>query len=432
MPGKFLLMAAVLPTVLSLATGKAAQSPLPATRFDCGVPARIKPAPARAADLPAVSPKSGKLRAKVFRVSFPDIANDLSAQSINAVAAEVNRFYRDVSRSAFQWEFSIHEEIWMAPKVSTTYDNSNGTAIFDLADFIEKKNKAVGGYDVSISNFPRVKNWDGTFIPWLKATFVNGKFDTAVISHELGHYLDLDHANGIDAGTEVFGSIGNEAHHDEYGNPFDNMGFTPSFAHFHVQSKWRLGWLSAAEIKEIKTTGVYRIYAHDHPAHKDRLVGIRVPTNNGKNGYWVEYRSTNAKARTGASILFDYYRPDFDGLHLLDMTPGTLADNAYHDDVSDGMLVPGKAYKDKLASLNFRTVAINSGVWDQNAYVDVEVTVPGSSSILAFSRDPASAGFRRWAGRDALIDLNGRILNPRAGGPSRNAWFSREPLSISQ
>ena len=147
---------------------------------------------------------------------------------------------------------------------------------------------------------------------------------------------------------------------------------------------------AGVEVREITNSGVYRIFAHENSVHKGRLLGIRVPiSKTSPYAYWIEYRTVNTEARTGALIHFEKYYTeavggyDFDGLHLLDMTPGTRADDVYHSDFKDAALVPGKTFKDKLAGLSFRTIAINTGVWNENGYVDVEITIPGTIPILA-------------------------------------------------
>jgi hypothetical protein len=47
------------------------------------------------------------------------------------------------------------------------------------------------------------------------------------------------------------------------------------------------------------------------------------------------------------------------------------------------VLVPGKEVHDKYGTAVIKTVAINSGVWDENGWVDVQVTIPGTVPVLA-------------------------------------------------
>jgi hypothetical protein len=68
---------------------------------------------------------------------------------------------------------------------------------------------------------------------------------------------------------------------------------------------------------------------------------------------------------------------------FLDTTPGSKTSN----DESDGVLAPGKEFKDKYGTATFKTLAINSGVWNEEGWVDIQVTIPGTVSIQPLVRN---------------------------------------------
>ncbi len=364
---------------------------------------------AKAADLPKTTKVwSGKLKALIFRISFTDGAYSIDTSTINRTNTSINALFRSMSRNTFQWEFSIYPTILPAPGDQATYA-ANFT---NLQSWITSQITAAGlkrgiDYDVYIASFPNLTlGWAG-LSNMRDADWINGNYSSAVTAHELGHSMGLPHAHSIEAGTDMFGTPGSTSQTNEYGNPYDVMGHGGSTAHFNVLYKLRVGWEDADEIKEVKTSGVYRIYAQDNAVHKGRLIGIRLPSANPNFGYWFEYRTLSPSARLGASVLFQGFKSatNLDSWYL-DTTPNSKTSN----DENDGVLVSGKEFKDKYGEVTFKTLAINTNVWNEEGWVDLQVTIPSSTAIVPKAHPPSA--LTQQSGTDFFFNLQGKVVSP--------------------
>ncbi|MEO7423890.1 MAG: hypothetical protein ABI036_01815 [Fibrobacteria bacterium] len=382
--------------------------------FQCGTPDGLTvsdpfdatdPLPKTAA-LPKVSKVyTGKLKALVIRIGFSDAAYVVDTATINKTNASINTLYRAMSRNTFEWDFRTYGTILTAPGTRAEY-----TANFaDLQSWITAQLTAAGlkrttDYDVYVANFPQLNlAWAG-LSNLRDADWINGSYSSGVTGHELGHSLGLPHAHSIEAGADMFGTPGSTEQTNEYGNPYDIMGRGGSTGHFNVLYKLRVGWEDTTEIKEIKSSGTYRIYAQDNAVHKDRLIGIRVPSGNANYGYWFEYRTLTTSARNGASVMFQGFRTatNLDSW-FLDSTPSSRSSS----DEADGVLTVGKQFQDKYGTTIFKTLAINSGIWNEEGYVDLQITMEeAGTGVLARARAIPlfrESGLKRF-------DLIGRFL----------------------
>jgi hypothetical protein len=256
--------------------------------------------------------------------------------------------------------------------------------------------------------------------------YMNGSYGTNVTSHEMGHTVGLAHAHSINAGTaDFFGTPGTTSQLVEYGHPFDVMGRGGSNGHFNICYKFRDGWTDGAgiEVKEVTQPGVYRLYAHENADHKDRLLGIRVPSGNPAYGYWFEYRTNTTTNRKGASVMFDGFQQisgNRNNTWFLDLTPATSTDN-------DGVMTPNMEFTDKYGTTVFKVTGINA-VAGAEGWVDVAVNYNGQPvGILAgrplLLRDGAPGGVspHDLVGR-ALRDpsaMQALVLRTREGGGKR-------------
>jgi hypothetical protein len=352
-----------------------------AQEFVCGTPDDVAGL-AKAADLPKITKRwAGKPKALMIRIGFSDAPYSTDTAAINKTHAAINTLYRSMSRNTFEWDFRIYEEIFAAPGTKAGYgSNFNSLQSWITSQITAKGLKRGIDYDVYIAHFPQISvGWAG-LSNLRDADWINGNYSSGVTAHELGHSVALPHSHSIEAGTDMFGTPGTSSQTNEYGNPFDVMGRGGINGHFNVMYKWRVGWIDSNEVIEVKATGTYRIYAMDNGIHKERLIGIRVPSGNPAYGYWFEYRAVNTSAQKGATVAFQ----GFNGSNnmdqwYMDMTPGSKTSG----DEQDGILAPGKEFKDKYGALTFQTVAINTGTYNENGWVDVLVTIPGTSKILA-------------------------------------------------
>ena len=329
-------------------------------------------------DLPRIAKVwKGKLKGRIIRVSFSDKPYSITEEALNTASETVNKLYRDMSRNTFEWDFIIHPTILAAPGTAAEY----GANFNSLQSWITSQIKAAGlargtDYDVYIASFPNISvGWAG-LSNMSDADWINGSYSAGVVGHELGHSVSLPHAHSIEAGSDMFGTPGTTSQTNEYGNPFDIMGRGGNTAHFNAMYKWRIGWEDVGEVQEVKTSGLYRLYAHDNATHKDRLLSIRVPTGNAAYAYWFEYRTIATAARTGANVLFQGFRSatNLDDWYL-DTTPGSKTSG----DESDGVLAVGKEFKDKYGEGSYKVIAVSTGVTGPEAWMDIQVTIPGTS-----------------------------------------------------
>lgn len=391
-----------------LAVGTAAQE----ADVVCGTsetPAEFTAGPlAKSADLPKVSKVwAGTLKALVIRISFTDAPYIVDTATINRTNAAINTLYLGMSRNTFSWDFRLHPVILAAPADRATY----GANFASLQAWITSQITAAGlkrgvDYDVYIASFPQIGvSWAG-LSNLRDADWINGSYSAGVTGHELGHSLGLPHAHSVEAGTDMFGTPGNTAETNEYGNPYDIMGHGGSTGHFNVLYKMRVGWADADEIKEVTASGVYRIYAQDNAAHKSRLIGIRVPSGNSSYAYWFEYRTISTSARLGASVMFQGFKSttNLDDW-FLDTTPGSRPSS----DENDGVLASGRQFQDKYGAQTFKALAINANTWTQDGWVDVQVTVPAATPIMPLAN--TSLMHEVFDGKGTAFNLTGRTVD---------------------
>ncbi|HKP95925.1 MAG TPA: hypothetical protein VJ385_09225 [Fibrobacteria bacterium] len=369
----------LLALTATLAMGRAAAED---EEIVCGTPDETAGALAKSADIPKISKVySGKLRALVIRIGFSDAPYSIDTAAINKTNATINVLYRSMSRNTFEWDWKTYGTVLSAPGTRADY----GANFSSLQSWISSQLTSLGlkrgtDYDVYVASFPQIAvNWSG-LSNMRDADWINGSYGAGVTGHELGHSLGLPHAHSIEAGPDMFGTPGTTAQSNEYGNPYDIMGRGGSSGHFNVLYKWRIGWEDAEEIKEIKNSGIYRIYAQDNAVHKGRIIGLRVPSGNANYGYWFEYRTLSTAARNGAAVMFQGFRTstNLDSWYL-DTTPGSRSSG----DESDGVLAIGRQFKDKYGETTFKTLAVNTGTWNEEGWVDVQITIPGSAVSLA-------------------------------------------------
>ena len=144
--------------------------------------------------------------------------------------------------------------------------------------------------------------------------------------------------------------------HDEYGDPYDNMGNYSAYGHFNVYFKNYLSWIPNTSVKSVSRTGTYRVKAHDHRESSIGVRALKIGKNSGRD-YWVGVRHWVVGSeimlrwglKSGSSM-------SGDGSLLLDMTPETRREFE-ESQPRDHSLQMGKTFHDSSRRVSVTPVA---------------------------------------------------------------------------
>lgn len=214
--------------------------------------------------------------------------------------------------------------------------------------------------------------------------------------HEFGHNLGLLHAffnyssdlnpRG-DTPTDGLGRV-------EYGHRFSVMSAqfgsdldNPLLPHFTVHEKWRLDWLTNADLVDVtegSQTGTYRLYQNDDE-NATGLRALRVPSGGALSKYWLSYRTAWRQPNRSSNndfllngILFNWTTSGGGVSTLLDMTPysneGAASGSSWtldNTDKWDAPLLIGRTYTDPESKISITPMARGGAAPDE--YIDVHV-----------------------------------------------------------
>lgn len=276
--------------------------------------------PGTAAFPPTPGHTLGVKRALIIRVDFSDDPGGpfdrntgavITTNAIGTVMSQTDAFYRANSQNLTSLQTTILPTVLRLPRTKATYggadpmDDLRVDALAAARTF-DQQNGNTGQfnpdqYDWDITVFSDVPGYSfgGLAFVGAKGQLVNAEFSLRILGHELGHNYGLNHANRWDVtGTEPIDPAGT---HNEYGDEYDMMGGNNinTAMHFNEWFKSYLGWLNAANRTAAPTSGVYRLFRHDHLS----ATGLRAITVGQTNdrAYWLGYRRDTAVYPAGTA-----------------------------------------------------------------------------------------------------------------------------------
>lgn len=332
----------------------------------------------------------GNKKVLIMRVDVSDLPDSAAtvATITNSMAA-VNSFYQ--SSSFEQMAFTVVDLtlVLRLPQTSATYVNSLGIVPFMTDAYAAARSAGYepNNYDFCIANYGFSFGAPG-FGSGKNCWIEGANFDSGLVSHELGHTMNLPHAYAwrsptiIGAGQTI-----------EYGHEFDVMVDSGAFpnGHFNVNFKFLLGWIPNSNLETVTSSGTYRIFAADgggalNPA---RRYGLRIPAGITNTGfladYWVEHRylpSTRPSTLADGVLVMWGSDTENGANRLLDTTP--LSGNEFFDSP-----VPiGSSFTDPNKRITIAPLV--RGGSGSDIYVDVQVTLNSTIGPPTFLVQPAT------------------------------------------
>lgn len=260
-------------------------------------------------------------------------------------------------------------------QMSTDARNTARAAGFETDNF---------NLDVVAFSYVSSLSWSGIAGVGIKGAKLNGTFNIKVIAHELGHNFGLKHANRWQTTDGTATGQGNDVN---MGDSFDTMGGCyGAQCHFNARYKRILDWLTDADVQNVTSDGVYRIFAQDSPAPGGiRALSIRKDST---KKYWVEFRqliTANSNAMNGATVRWDPNIEGFRQTQLLDMTPNTPS-------FTDSPLLVGQSFNDNVNRIKI-TVLGKGNTTPESLDVRVEFNIGCTFNITETTQNiPASGG----------------------------------------
>ena len=364
---------------------------------------------------PSVAWTTGKKRVLFIRVDFSDHeGNPLNDESTNFSMKRTNEFLGDNSYGKLTIDTTLVPGVLRMPKPASWYQAEPESRDDDLLDHARAAARVVGAkynyrdYDLYIVCFDSIfDGWAGKARVGTIGLWLNGGFSNDTIQHELGHNLGLFHANAWvpSQGDSPIGA----GEHEEYGDPYDNMGNYSPYGHFNVYFKNYLWWIPDASVKSVSRTGTYRVKAHDHRESSIGVRALKISKNSGRD-YWVGVRHWVVGSeimlrwglKSGSSM-------SGDGSLLLDMTPETRREFE-ESQPRDHSLQMGKTFHDSSRRVSVTPVA--RGGDGHKLWVDMRVVYDSADS----NRSPS-------------VSIDGSSVEGKVGEPFRLTASGFDPDS---
>ncbi len=302
----------------------------------------------------------GSKRLIFIRVDFSDLAGAPFSDALGTnMLAGLNTFYLEQSYGKtgfkpFAAAGSAMTPVLRMPNTAAYYGSVDASILRTAArSAATAKGYVLSSYDFDLTCMGAVPGfgWAGLGYIGAPGVWIRSAFDASggVPAHELGHNLGLFHANYWDTGGQSVTGAGASV---EYGDPFDTMGnATAGQRHFNVRSKNFLDWLPNTYVKNVTTTGTYRVFAMDSTNGPTSVRALTIRYNL-KTNYWIDVRQkfpSNQWLRNGVGLRWG--RTDASPTLLLDTTPGSA------DGKNDSAVVVGRTYSDRALGVHVTPIA---------------------------------------------------------------------------
>jgi hypothetical protein len=343
----------------------------------------------------------GAKKVLYIRVDFPDKPGEpidgqtglpLTIQRVQEEMDKVNTVYTNSSYGKTSFQSVTVTPVIRLPQPASFYMPSLTVMKFneimtDARNAARTAGFETNNYDLDVvASINNGVNAAGLGSVGGKGTWLLGYFNLGYPLHEIGHNYGLNHS-GVWRTTDgtVIGQ-GNETG----GDLFDAMaynGYGLSATHFMASDKRHLDWLTDANVQNITSDGVYRVFAQDAP-NPNNIRLLRIKKDSSRN-YDLEFRQTitsNPNAMNGALIRWHY--PQTRTAQLLDMTPTT---NTFPAGVADAPLMVGQSFFDNVSRIRI-TVLGKGNTTPESLDIRVELNVGCTSNLEQTSQNFSSSG----------------------------------------
>lgn len=228
-------------------------------------------------------------------------------------------------------------------------------------------------------------------------SWINGQMSLYVTSHELGHNFGVDHAAALTctkSGARV--SYSGNCSADEYGDPYDVMGYTGQ-RHMSNWHRYQLGFLSTADVNTVITGahGFYRVATAQVQGGVPRV--LRIARTEG-DYFYLEFRqpyglfdnfSSTSSAVNGVMIRV---APNTAIVRskLIDAVPATST-------FTDATFAVGTTFHDPVNSIYVTVLSASSTGADVHIQAGPDLVPPSTPSNLAATTDGGGGISLSWS-----------------------------------